>query len=78
MEKEKIDHINRLLGYSFLTVSDIVLELKHDTDAHAYIRKESGERNIYSGIRKLKEIVGGTESDSPYHMGSSRHQTDES
>lgn len=75
MEKsEKIDHINTLIGYSFLTVTDLADEFRNDPIAHEYIRQQSGERNIYNGIRKLKTIARGEENESPYSGGSSNHE----
>ena len=74
MDQELIDHINKLIGFSFLTVTDIVDEIRNNPSAHQYIREKSGEKKIHHGIRKLKTIARGEENESPYSGGSSNHE----
>ena len=73
MDQELIDHINKLIGFSFLTVTDIVDEIRNNPSAPIYSRK-IWRKNIHHGIRKLKTIARGEENESPYSGGSSNHE----
>lgn len=67
-EKDK-KHIDSLLSYSYLSVTDLVGEIKEIPGGKEYIKEKTGEKNLHNGIRKLISKGQETEDTSPYYAG---------